>query len=545
MRKIFLPDKRFAFGKHRVGKGESYMSNPSEVLRQKPNNAVLLDGVGIAVWCIAGATLVLHLATATGYGIFRDEFYYIACSEHLALGYVDHPPLSIAFLAAWRAIFGDSMLSLRIPPSILHAGVVLLFGFISRELGARKFGRMLAALAAAIMPVYLGSMSFYSMNAFDTFFWALCIYILCRIINTGNARLWLLFGLIAGLGLQNKFSVGFLGAALVAGLILSPHRKHFLSPYLYAGGAIALIIFFPHIVWLYKNSWITFEFMRNASLHKNSPTNPLKFFGDQLLMAHPLLLPVWLTGIVYCLVSPRVRAFRMFSIMFVGLFFFFSLTRGKSYYLAPAYALVMPAGAIAFERLCGGRMWAKAILLALFAITGAAIAPLAVPIFPPDTLLRYQSALGIKAGKQEIGHDAALDQHFADRFGWKELVTEVSNVYAQLPEAERAKCAILCSNYGEAAAIDFYGRKLGLPNAIATHNNYWLWGPRNASPEILMTVGSVGPGIAKANVFESGGEVARSRHPLAEEDEVPICVFRNLKPPATIAALWERNKEMI
>lgn len=510
-----------------------------------PETIVRRESVGIAVWCIAGATLVLHLATAAGYGIFRDEFYYIACSKRLALGYVDHPPLSIAFLAAWRAVFGDSMLSLRVPPSVAHAVVVLLFGFIARELGAQRFGRSLAALGAAIMPVYLGSMSFYSMNAFDTLFWALCIYILCRIINTGDVKLWLLFGLVAGLGLQNKFSVGFLGTAMVAGLALTPQRKHFLSPYLYAGGAIAAIFFLPHVYWLYKNDWITFEFMRNASLHKNAPTNPVKFFADQLLMAHPLLLPVWLTGIVYGFVSPRLRAFRMFAIMFVGLFFFFSLTRGKPYYLAPAYALVLPAGAIAFEMLCGDRKWAKSAIMAVLIVTSAIIAPLAVPILPPETLVRYQSALGLTAGKMETGHDAALDQHFADRFGWKELVTEVGKAYAQLPESERAKCAILCNNYGQAAAIDFYGREHGLPNAIATHNNYWLWGPGNASPEILMTVGGMGAGIAASGLFESGVEVARSKHPYAEEDDVPIYVFRNLKPPATIVELWERNKDMI
>lgn len=521
------------------------MSNTNEAPQNASANAAPREGVGIAVWCIAVFTLMLHLATASGYGIFRDEFYYIACSKHLALGYVDHPPLSIVFLAAWRAIFGDSIFSLHVPPAFVHSLVVALFGFIARELGAKQFGRALAALGAAIMPVYLGSMSFYSMNAFDTLFWALCIYVLCRIITTGDARLWLLFGLIAGLGLQNKFSVGFLGAALVAGLLFSPHRKYFLNPYLYAGGAIALIIFLPHVYWLYRNDWITLEFMRNASQYKNSPTNPLTFFADQLLMAHPLLLPVWLTGIAYCLASPRMRAFRMFAIMFVGLFFFFSLTRGKPYYLAPAYALVLPAGAIAFETLCGNRMWAKSAIVLVLIVTGAVILPLAVPILPVDMLVRYQSALGIKVGKMEMGHGGVLDQHFADRFGWKEFAADVSKVYAELPEKEQVKCVVLCDNYGEAGALEYYAKEYNLPPATSTHNNYWLWGPRNASPEVIMVVSWTGQSIADQDLFASGGEVARSIHPYSEEQEIPIFVFRGLKPPSTIPELWAQAKKMI
>lgn len=520
------------------------MSGPDVALDNASERATPREGIGMAVWCIAGATLILHLATANGYGIFRDEFYYIACSERLALGYVDHPPLSIVFLTVWRAIFGDSIFSLHVPPSIVHSVVVLLFGFIARELGAKQFGRALAALGAAIMPVYLGSMSFYSMNAFDTFFWALCIFILCRIITTGDARLWLLFGLIAGLGLQNKFSVGFLGAALVAGLALSQQRKQFLSPYLYAGGAIALVIFLPHLYWLYKNDWITLEFMRNASQHKNAPTNPAKFFADQILMAHPLLLPVWVTGIVYGL-SPRLRAFRMFAIMFVGLFFFFSLTRGKPYYLAPAYALVLPAGAVAFEAFLANRAWARATIVLLLIIAGSVIVPLALPILPVETLVRYQSALGLKVGKMEMGHGGVLDQHFADRFGWKEFAADVSKVYAQLPEEERAKCVVLCDNYGEAGALEYYAKEFNLPPAISTHNNYWLWGPRNASPDVIMVVSWIGQSIAEQGLFTSGGEVARSVHPYSEEQEIPIFVFRGLKPPHTISELWEHGKKMI
>jgi hypothetical protein len=502
--------------------------------------------LGIAVWLLGSATLAAHLLTANGYGIFRDEFYYIACSKHLAFGYVDHPPLSILILAAWRALFGDSLVSLRFLPGVAHAAIVILFGMIARELWAGRFGQAFAALSAAIMPVLLGVSSFYSMNPFDALFWAACVYVLCRIFTTQNVRLWLLFGIVAGFGLVNKFSVGFLGLALPVGLLFSQQRKHLLSPYLYAGGAVAFLIFLPHVLWQLQHDWITLEFMHNAAQHKNSPTDPIKYFLDQVLVAHPLLVPVWLAGIVYGLRAEAMRPFRPFAIMFVGLFFFFSLTRGKSYYLAPAYALVVPVGALVLERLTRERFtWMRPVAFVVATLGGLALAPLAVPLLPVERLIAYQSALGIGNIKEEVGHGAPLNQHFADRFGWKEFADDVAKLYRQLPEEERDKCVILCNNYGEAGAIDFYGRNLELPHAISPHNNYWLWGPDGASPDIIIVAGWTGVDIAKKGLFESGGEVARSVHPYSEEHEIPIFVFRNLKPPLSIAQLWADYKKLI
>ncbi|MDZ4859280.1 MAG: glycosyltransferase family 39 protein, partial [Candidatus Hydrogenedentes bacterium] len=269
--------------------------NATTASQAESSRALLSPGV----WAMGALALLLHLVTANGYGIFRDEMYYIACSDHLALGYVDHPPLSIAILAAWRAIFGESLFALRIPPGIAHATTAIFFGLIARELGAARFGQCFAALAAALMPAYLGTSSFYSMNGFDVTFWAVLVYLLCRILRTGDARLWLVFGVIAGFGLQNKFSVAFLGMALAVALVLCLQWKQLRAPQLYLGGAIALAIFLPHVYWMYSTDWITLEFMRNASSSKNADTNPLKYFLDQILMAHPLLLPVWIAGVVY------------------------------------------------------------------------------------------------------------------------------------------------------------------------------------------------------------------------------------------------------
>ena len=191
------------------------------------------------------------------------------------------------------------------------------------------------------------------------------------------------------------------------------------------------------------------------------------------------------------------------------------------------------------------RRWLRPVAVVLAAVGGFAIAPLAIPVLSVEQVIRYQTALGIGEMKEEVGHDAALNQHFADRLGWREYVQDVAKVYNALPQEEQAKCAILCSNYGQAAAIDIYGRELGLPLAISTHNNYWLWGPRNASRDIVIAMDGIGRDMEERKLFESGGEVARSVHPYSEEHEIRIYVFRNLKPPVTIDELWRAGKEMI
>src|SRR5262245_55190787 len=202
------------------------------------------------VWAVAGGKLLLHLCTSgRGYGFMGDELYYLACADHPAFGYVDHPPLSIWVLWAWRAVFSDSLESLRVLPGIAGAASVFMTGLIARELGGGRAAQVVAVLAAFFAPFLLAVSHFYSMNGFDVLFWVVLMWLAVRILLRDERRLWLWFGVIAGLGLENKYSVGFLGAGLVVGLALTPARSHLRSPWLWAGGAAAALLFAPHLAW--------------------------------------------------------------------------------------------------------------------------------------------------------------------------------------------------------------------------------------------------------------------------------------------------------
>jgi 4-amino-4-deoxy-L-arabinose transferase-like glycosyltransferase len=232
------------------------------------------------------------------YGYFIDELYYVACSERLAFGYVDHPPLSVFLLRLVRALIGDSLVALRLVPSLAGAATVLLTGLLARRLGAGVFGQALAAGAAMAGSMYHVMFSSYSMNSLSLLMWTVCFWILVEIERREEPRLWMAFGAVAGLGLENKHTFVLLALGLAVGLVLTPARCHLRSRWLWIGLGIAILLLLPNLLWQQANGWPSLEFYRNADLYKNVPTPPLEVLKQQVLGMNPAALPVWLAGVV-------------------------------------------------------------------------------------------------------------------------------------------------------------------------------------------------------------------------------------------------------
>ena len=246
---------------------------------------------------LACGKLLIQLAGINHYGFFRDELYYIACGQHLAWGYVDQPPL-IAFVA-WlaRHWVGTSLFATRLLPVLAGAVVVYATGRVAAELGGGLLAQFLAAIAILFAPAYIAFDTFLSMNAFEPLFWLLCAWIAIRIVKGASPRLWLLFGSVAGLGLENKHSMLLFGFALVAGLVLSGQARLFRSKWIWIGAALALAIFLPNLLWEARHGWPQIEVVRNAQQFKNEAITPLQFVFEQVLFLQPLALPVWLAGL--------------------------------------------------------------------------------------------------------------------------------------------------------------------------------------------------------------------------------------------------------
>ncbi len=497
---------------------------------------------------LAASRLALTLAFSGQYGYFRDELYYIACSDHLAFGYVDQPPLSIGLLAVVRTLFGDSLFVLRMVPAIAGAAIVFLSGLLARKLGAGRFGQAMTALAVFISPGLLSQSRYYSMNILDILFWTAAVYLALVIIKDDRPRLWPLFGVVAGLGLQNKYSIGFLVVGLVAGLLLTSARKHLLKASFWLGAAIAALVFLPHVLWEIQNGFPSLEFMRNASLYKNMPVSPLGFFLAQVMEVGFVQALLWLAGLGYFFFHKEGKKLQVFGWMYVVVFLIMIATRAKAYYLGPIYPVLLAGGAVLVELLSAraGRGWLRPVAVVLIvALSGPAV-PFVIPVLPVESFIAYQDFLGLKPSQEERHEMGVLPQHYADMFGWEEMTATVAEVYQSLLPEEKAGCLIYVRNYGQAGAIDFFGGTYGLPKASCGHNNYWLWGPPDWDGKVAIIFGDSNDLEEStkdlAAGFETVEHVATFTHKyvMPYENGRPIFVCRGAK--ANIKEIWPQEK---
>jgi 4-amino-4-deoxy-L-arabinose transferase-like glycosyltransferase len=247
----------------------------------------------IALFSIAVAKLLIHLYASRNYGYFIDELYYLACGDHLDWGYVDQPPMVALIAKIERSFFGDSLEAIRFLPALAGATKVLLTGIIARELGGNRFAQILAALAVLVAPGFLAVDNLLSMNSFEALLWTGCAYLLVRIVKTGNQRLWIWFGVLAGIGLENKHSMLIWGAAIAAGLLLTPQRQFFRAPWIWLAGLLAFLIFLPNLIWNYQHHFPFLELQANIRRSgRNVGLTPLSFFGEEVLSMNPITLPI-------------------------------------------------------------------------------------------------------------------------------------------------------------------------------------------------------------------------------------------------------------
>ncbi len=502
------------------------------------------------VYLIALAYLALQLATSTRYGYFRDALYYLACSEHLDFGYVDQPPL-IAVLA-WiaRHTFGTSLPALLIWPALAGAARIVLTAAFARELGAKRFGIALAAALAATPGVWWVIDHQFAMNALEALLWTGCAYVILRIIKTQNPKLWLAFGVIAGMGLENKYSIAIFAFALLCGVLLTRQRTILFTPWILAGGCMALLIFLPNLIWNIQHHWPFLELVQNIRVTgKDILLPPGKYVVQQILMMNPVTFPFWFGGLVFYIFSRDAQAYRAFGWVFLITIAFFLVTHGKDYYSAPAYAMALAAGGVATERLLGtSRSIARPRLSAalkpacfVWLLAGVLLLlPLVLPVLPVDAFVRYQSRLPFQVPRSErsfIG--ATLPQYYADEFPWHDMVATVARVYHSLTPDEQVKTAIFCNNYGEAGAIDFFGPKYGLPKAISGHQSYFLWGPRNYTGESVILVGADESDARREFDFVTVAATQHNPYALWYETQ-PILLCRGLK--WNLQTGWSRVK---
>ena len=446
--------------------------------------------------------------------------------------------------AAARAVVGDSLVGLRTVPAIAFALTVFLVGQTAIALGGGRFARLLAQLATALVPCYLALFTIFSMNAFDVLIWAGLARLLVALLAGGDPRLWLAFGALAGVGLENKISVGFLGAGVLVGLLAARRFEPFRARWFWMGGGLALALFLPHLLWQAAHGWPTLEFMANARRYKIRESSPLGFVAEQAIQVTPIGAALALAGTAWLLVARAARRFRALGWTALAVLALLAVTTAKPYYFAPAYTILFAAAGVAVEAATAGR-WRRTLRgAAVAAVAAIALAaPLAKPLVTEDAYVGWARALGVGPGTDENQEVGRLSQFFADMHGWRELAEAVARVYHALPAEDRRRACIAAGNYGEAGAVDFFGPALGLPRAISGHNSYWLWGPGDCTGEVVLILGEDREDHVEEFASVELGGVSDCTDCMPYEDGLRIWVARGLKFP--VADAWQGIRRYI
>jgi 4-amino-4-deoxy-L-arabinose transferase-like glycosyltransferase len=411
---------------------------------------------------------------------------------------------------------------------------------MARRLGGGRFAQALAAVAFLIAPIYLRFGTFLNIPSLEVFFWSALAYTLILLVQKKDQRLWLLIGLIIGAGLLNKHTMLFGAFSLVLGLLLTPHRKHLLGKWIWLGAGLALLLFLPNAIWQVQHGFPTLEFVQNLNKDVMSKVSIAEFVLGQVLYLHPLSAPIWLLGLVHVF-SKDGKDYRILGWMFVVVFVLLLAAKSKIYYLAPLFPLLLAPGAVRIEQLIQRYRanWLKPTVFV--ALTGGALVfvPIALPVFPIETLDAYVE----RFAPRFIQDPAELTEHFHKEFGWENQVATVAAVYHSLPSDEQVQAAILAGNYGEAAAVDFFGPAYGLPRSISGHHSYYLWGPGDASGEVVIAFGV--PLETLLAIFDRVDQAATITHPYAPdfENDLPVYVCR--KPRQPLKQIWPRLKRFV
>jgi Dolichyl-phosphate-mannose-protein mannosyltransferase len=513
---------------------------------QKPT--FLADGMPI-VLALAFANFLLHLYFNNRYGYFRDEFDYMSCGDHLGWGYVDQPPLIPLLIHICRALLGDSLRSIRFIPAVASSVLIVQIAAIARELGGRRYALLLSAISAFIAPQYLSNGSLLGTNCLEPTLWMGCAYFAILAIQRNDPRYWLWFGVIAGLGLEEKYSIAIFGLGIVVGLLLTEQRRVFLNKWIWLGGLAAFLIFLPNVLWNIKYDWPFVQLIRAIRAEgRDVVLGPLPYFFQQTLLLNPLTAPIWLAGLFGLLFSVRFKPYRVLGWCYLVCYTVLFVLHGKNYYLAPVYPMLLAAGAVliefAIDRGANAnprRQWLKPAIVLVLLASGAHLAPVVVPVLSPDGFLAYEKYLPFKLPVMEHSHArAALPQWYSDQFGWKEIADETAVAWNRIPAAERQDCGIFAQDYGQAGAIDFFGRRDGLPPALSGHQTWFLWGPRGYSGNCVIVLDDRKEVLERLwKHVEYIGTSADNPYALEKQIDVFLCKGAKF---GTLTQLWPRVK---
>jgi len=490
------------------------------------------------VWISVAILAAIYLPIAGRYDTFRNELYFIACGRHPAFGYADLPPL-VPLIAATTQFFGNSSWLLRIPSILAALALIPLTADFARVLGGDRTSAWMAGIAAGIAPMLIGVSSTLGTASFEPLGWTLSAYLLTRALMRGetNAAIWA--GVAAGIAMEAKYGIAGWMIGLALGIMLTSARRLLSTRELWVGVAAAIVIAAPSLTWQELHGWPFLQSIRYATEKRNFTGTPLRFEIKQIFAMNFVLAPLWITGVIAPFISPRVRDARFLSIAFIVATAIIIGSHGKDYYLAAGYPTMFAVGAVICARLA---RWLRALWFAAAVAMTAIVLPVVLPILSPPALAHYLNAHHLRPSPNEreaVG--APLTQIFSDELGWRDMEHQVAAIYRALPPEDRARAAIMASNYGEAAAIDVYGRADGLPPALCGQLQYYFWGPRDYDGSVIIHIN--GDPEVWERMCTKSEVVAQFGGPyVLPFENGPIILCHGLRRP--LPEVWDRFRRM-
>ena len=469
--------------------------------------------------------LVIRLLTNSAYGFHRDEFLYMALGRHLDIGFWSNPPL-IGIFAYLSQLLGDSVFSVRFIPAILGAATVFLTGLMVKDYGGKFFAQLIACLAIMLSPAYLRLFSMYNPVPFEVFYWTLLSFLILRYLKTASINYIYALGIVVGLGMMNKYSTIFFVIGILIGLVFTSYRKLFLSKHFYAAIGIAFCICLPNLWWQYSYHFPVVNHMEGLQESQLVNVDPLSFILDQFLM-NLQATPIWIAGLIFLLFNQSGKTFRLLGWIFVSVIFLFLVLSGKSYYTLGVFPITIAAGSYYLEQVFGNKKkMIKTLVVIYMFLTSSIVLPLSITFLNADQFSAYCQYLihEIKLEspmRWEDGQIHALPQDYADMFGWEEFGEKVALAYQQVPN--KKQCMIYCENYGQAGAVEHFGKKYNLPPVISFSDSYRLWAPEKIDDNINTLIyvnDELGDDIRA--IFEEVKLIGTIEHPYAREQGTRI-----------------------
>ncbi|HYK34898.1 glycosyltransferase family 39 protein [Alloacidobacterium sp.] len=431
----------------------------------------------VAVLAIAAAIAFIHILTNSRYGFHRDELQFLSDARHLDWGSVAYPPFTPFIERVSMGLFGLSLVGLRLFSVITQAAVIVVTGLVTRELGGGRLAQIVAAFSIALAPLPLFEGTEFQYSSFDYLWWALIAYFIIRVLKTENPRWWIAVGITTGIALQTKYSVCFYIAGILGGMLLTQARRYFLNKWFWMGTALAVLIFLPNLLWQVQHGFISYHFLQHIHKRDVGEGRAHGFLLDQFLICTNLFTaPLWIAGLIGFLRSPRYRLLAWMYVIPLALFFF---GKGRGYYLAAAYPMLMAMGAVVSERWTVSlrkpwRRTVEGIYFASTALVGLYLCALILPIASSGPLKKFI---------------LSRNGDMREEIGWNELVATVAGIRDSLPPDQQASYGVLVGNYGEQGAIEILGAAYHLPVPISTTNSAWLRGYPTPPPTTLIVIG--------------------------------------------------------